>query len=147
MDIHTVTNQAELEELMGLMIWEDCIIQNTFVLSASYCRRDIGVVADASKPDVIINIMCSQHKPKDIHGIQLRFLSVEMIGIPVNAELNPKAKLSPSGNEITWAFTSGSHMDIRGQTLQYGLLTEKDLDYIDTYVFENPFSEGGIRKS
>lgn len=146
MQTKTINSQSDLDHLLQMVIWEDSYIQNAFVLSPSYYQKDIGTVADASKPDLVVNIFCTLHKPEDISGIQLQFVAVDRLTLPVNTELSPIATFSPIGNEIVWSFHNTTDVDIRSQWLSYRILEHRELTYQEQYVIENPFLDSGARR-
>jgi|GEM_PF-3397810 len=143
-----INSQSELDKLLDLPIWEDSVIQNVFILSPAH-RRDGVTLADGAPPTVLVNVLITEHEETDILGLQLKFRNVDtIIRIYPRGELKPSAKYSPTGNEIMWAFNGNYYQfDIRCATLEYRTLSQEELEYVETYIIENPFhASGGHRK-
>lgn len=139
-----IAGQVELDTMIQMLHWEDCQIQNAFLLSPTH-QTDKGTVAFNINPDVVMYVISTE--PNPYLGLKLHFINVDTLKIPIGSELNPSAWYSPTDNEIKWSFSGDYQVfDIRCQWMYFNIMTQEDVNYHDQYVIENPFIAGGGRK-
>jgi hypothetical protein len=146
--LKAITSQAELDQLLTSIDWEDAFIREVYTVYPTYLTEDHKwIVAPGADPDVKVLVFT----PFAVHaGVEFLFEDVESLDdIHHRSDLTPNGKISYINYSVKFNFVNRSIPDlppnISAARLFYGFVENDALGWKIRYGNENPFNEGGNR--